>query len=103
MLGVFDETATLEYGEVFVQYTHLGLHAERNGSIDLDPETHPSHLVCRLCSGTVLVTKCPCLHPGDVRKFKAVDVPALHHVKDCIVFPAKGSRPHPNEMAGGCL
>ncbi|CAN8010778.1 unnamed protein product, partial [Ixodes pacificus] len=96
MLGVLDETATLEYGEVFVQYTHLGLHAERNGNIDSDPETH-------IITGTVLVTKCPCLHPGDVRKFKAVDVPALHHVKDCIVFPAKGPRPHPNEMAGSDL
>ncbi|KAG0421466.1 hypothetical protein HPB47_002632 [Ixodes persulcatus] len=93
MLGVFDETATLEYGEVFVQYTHLGLHAERNRQYRFGPRD----------PRTVLVTKCPCLHPGDVRKFKAVDVPALHHVKDCIVFPAKGSRPHPNEMAGSDL
>ncbi|KAL3189718.1 hypothetical protein MRX96_021184 [Rhipicephalus microplus] len=51
-------------------------------------------------TGTVLVTKCPCVHPGDVRKFTAVDVPELHHVIDCIVFPAHGPRPHPEEMAG---
>ncbi|KAG0418662.1 hypothetical protein HPB47_004684, partial [Ixodes persulcatus] len=36
---------------------------------------------------------------GDVRKFAVVDVPGLHHLKDCIGFPAKGPMRHPNEMA----
>ncbi|CAN8004584.1 unnamed protein product, partial [Ixodes hexagonus] len=94
MLGVLDETDTLEYGQVFVQYTVLGTDSE--GEENGHPRT-------RVVTGTVLVTKCPCLHPGDVRKFKAVDVPALRHVKDCVVFPAKGPRPHPNEMAGSDL
>lgn len=48
----------------------------------------------------MLVTKNPSLHPGDVRKLIAVDVPELHHITNCIVFPAKGKRPHPDEMAG---
>ncbi|XP_077527412.1 uncharacterized protein LOC144138810 [Haemaphysalis longicornis] len=87
MLGVLDETRTLHYGQVFVQYTELGA------------EDRPT----RVRTGTVLVTKCPCLHPGDVRLFEAVDVPGLHHIKDCIVFPATGPRPHPNEMAGSDL
>ena len=50
--------------------------------------------------GPVVVTRNPCLHPGDVRQLEAVDVPGLHHLVDCIVFPRQGSRPHPNEMAG---
>ena len=50
-----------------------------------------------------MVTKFPCLPPGNVRKLKAVDIPALHHIKDCIVFSAKGQRPHPEEMAGSDL
>ncbi|XP_075527685.1 uncharacterized protein LOC142559884 [Dermacentor variabilis] len=99
MLGVLDETATLEYGQVFVQFTHMGvdLHNEAPNSGDCNSGS------TQVLTGTVLVTKCPCLHPGDVRKFEAVDVPALHHIRDCIVFPAKGSRPHPNEMAGSDL
>ncbi|XP_055940784.1 uncharacterized protein LOC129971224 [Argiope bruennichi] len=88
MLGVVDETDTLEYGQVFVQYS------EELGYID-----SPTKILKR----TVVVTKNPCMHPGDVRKLEAVDVPALHHIKDCIVFPAKGKRPHPDEMAGSDL
>lgn len=87
MLGVMDETGRLQYGQVFVQYTEMGT------------ESKATHVL----TGTVLVTKCPCLHPGDVRKFEAVDVPELRHIRDCIVFPAKGQRPHPNEMAGSDL
>lgn len=38
-----------------------------------------------------------------MRKFEAIDVPDLHQIKDCIVFPAKGYRSHPDEMAGSDL
>ncbi|GBM93163.1 RNA-dependent RNA polymerase 1 [Araneus ventricosus] len=85
MLGVLDETGTLEYGQVFVQYS------EEVGHV---------HSPTNILERTVVVTKNPCMHPGDVRKLDAVDVPALHHIKDCIVFPSKGKRPHPDEMAG---
>ncbi|XP_077503516.1 uncharacterized protein LOC144113972 [Amblyomma americanum] len=92
MFGVLDETRTLKYGQVFVQFTSLG-----------SPTGHKNGPEFSILSGTVLVTKCPCLHPGDVRKFTAVDVPALHRIKDCVVFPANGFRPHPDEMAGSDL
>ncbi|GBM25861.1 putative RNA-dependent RNA polymerase 1 [Araneus ventricosus] len=91
MFGVLDETGILQYGQVFVQYstdTTLG-------------RTTPDD--AKILKGTVMVTKFPCVHPGDVRKFTAIDVPQLHHIVDCIVFPQKGPRPHPDEMAGSDL
>ena len=50
-------------------------------------------------TGPLVVTRNPCLHPGDVRKLEAVDVHELSHIMDCVVFPRWGSRPHSNEMA----
>ncbi|XP_077981923.1 uncharacterized protein LOC144436930 [Glandiceps talaboti] len=88
MIGVLDETGTLRYGQVFIQY-----------SKKLDKPQKP----CQIHTGPVVVTKFPCYHPGDVRKFEAIDVPALHHLIDCIVFPRQGPRPHPNEMSGSDL
>ena len=40
---------------------------------------------------------------GDIRRLKAVDVPALHRLKNVIVFPIHGIRSHPAEMSGGDL
>ena len=51
----------------------------------------------------VLVTRNPCLHPGDLQKFKAVDVPEFEHIIDCIVFSTKGKRPSADLMSGGDL
>ncbi len=102
VFGVFDETNTLNYGEVFVRLSLVdedGMPEE----YDCEISSGVSKCKCFILEGEIMVTKFPCLHPGDVRKFKAVDIPKLHHIKDCIVFPAKGQRPHPNEMAGSDL
>jgi RNA-dependent RNA polymerase len=40
---------------------------------------------------------------GDIRRLKAIDVPALHQLKNVIVFPMKGDQSHPAEMSGGDL
>jgi RNA-dependent RNA polymerase len=59
--------------------------------------------IAEVIVGTVVVAKNPCLHPGDVRILEAVDVPELHDLVDCLVFPKKGERPHANEASGSDL
>ncbi|GFR30740.1 RNA-dependent RNA polymerase 1 [Trichonephila clavata] len=91
MFGVLDETGILQYGQVFVQYS-----SDVSLGVTTPEDTN-------ILTGTVMVTKFPCVHPGDVRKFQAVDIPQLHHIIDCIVFPQNGPRPHPDEMSGSDL
>ncbi|KAF1768210.1 hypothetical protein GCK72_000022 [Caenorhabditis remanei] len=92
MLGVVDETGRLQYGQIFVQYT-------KNLALKLPPKNAAREVL----TGTVLLTKNPCIVAGDVRVFEAVDIPELHHMCDVVVFPQHGPRPHPDEMAGSDL
>ncbi|CAJ1932682.1 unnamed protein product [Sphenostylis stenocarpa] len=102
LLGCLDETRTLKYGEVFVQIAHqrnkqfLAMSSVSSNRYGLNKSKH-------IVKGKVVVAKNPCLHPGDVRVLRAVDVPSLHHMVDCVVFPQKGRRPHPNECSGSDL
>ncbi|CAL1392906.1 unnamed protein product [Linum trigynum] len=93
MMGCLDESRTLEYGQVFVQFSDFGNDQFSKSSVSR----------CCVLKGNIVVAKNPCLHPGDVRILRAVDVPALHHMVDCVVFPQKGDRPHPNECSGSDL
>nr|XP_027203039.1 uncharacterized protein LOC113796940 [Dermatophagoides pteronyssinus] len=90
--GVIDETHQLNCGEIFFQYSIL----------DTNGNPIPGRTII-LENQEVMVTKFPCLSLGDVRKFRAVNVPSLVHIKDCLVFPAKGPRPHTDEMGGSDL
>ncbi|GMY18202.1 probable RNA-dependent RNA polymerase 1 [Fagus crenata] len=97
MMGCLDETRTLKYGQVFVQISRSSRQLHNDFShMFLTSSSNPNNLIFE---GEVVVAKNPCLHPGDVRVLKAVDVPALHHMVDCVVFPQKGKRPHPNECS----
>ncbi|KAF8040296.1 hypothetical protein BT93_B2511 [Corymbia citriodora subsp. variegata] len=102
MMGCLDETGTLEYGQVFVQFSRVG-NLQIGSETMLKSSTNESLPDTSIFQGKLVVAKNPCLHPGDVRVLEAVDVPSLHHMVDCIVFPQKGERPHPNECSGSDL
>jgi len=95
LIGVIDETNTLDYGQIFIQYSEA--------SEDVNGKQIFNYDKTKVLEGPVVIAKCPCLHPGDCRLLTAIDVPALHHLKDVIVFPAKGKRPHTDECSGSDL
>ncbi|XP_047955335.1 RNA-dependent RNA polymerase 2-like [Salvia hispanica] len=101
LVGCLDESGTLEYGQVFVRLTMNT--AELEGGDQ--PFFQRVNETTSVLKGKVVVTKNPCLHPGDVRVLEAIfDVKLLEdNMVDCLVFPQKGERPHPNECSGGDL
>ncbi|CEF62701.1 RNA-dependent RNA polymerase, eukaryotic-type family-containing protein [Strongyloides ratti] len=94
MFGVIDETGSLEYGQVFIQYS-LNINSSSKKTKNKDDKK--VHL------GKVMITKSPTIVAGDVRIFEAVDVNLLHDLVDVIVFPRDGPFPHTTEMAGSDL
>lgn len=102
MIGCLDETRTLEYGQVFLQVSCNGKSVYHDNGLYQISGSESDHRKL-VVTGKVVVAKNPCLHPGDVRILVAVDVPSLHHMVDCVVFPQKGKRPHPNECSGSDL
>lgn len=97
MMGVIDETDSLDYGEVYFNYSEK----------DFDSPSQEESYNIKNVVGYVVVIKNPCLHPGDVRILNAKPTKSvsqyLHHFTDCLVFPAKGKRPHTNEISGSDL
>ncbi|ESQ38406.1 hypothetical protein EUTSA_v10028370mg [Eutrema salsugineum] len=101
LIGCMDEMGILEYGQVYVRVTltKAELESREQGYFHkIDEETS-------VVIGKVVVTKNPCLHPGDIRVLDAIYEISFEQkgFLDCIVFPQKGERPHPNECSGGDL
>lgn len=86
LFGICDAWGVLKEGECAVKVT-------------LDVNGQPYTLK----GMDVLVTRNPCLHPGDLQKFKAVERDELSHLVDCIIFPTRGARPAADLMSGGDL
>jgi RNA-dependent RNA polymerase len=87
LLGIPDELEILKEGEVFCRYQNPD---------DSDEEA-------QVVTGACIICRAPALHPGDIRRVKAVDRPQLHHLRNVIVFSVKGERDLPNMLGGGDL
>lgn len=100
LMGCLDELEILEQGHCFIQVSNPSLENcfAKHGSKFCEKQSN-----LEVIRGFVVIAKNPCLHPGDVRILEAVDVPELHHLFDCLVFPQKGDRPHTNEASGSDL
>jgi hypothetical protein len=93
LFGVMDEFGFLEEGEIYVAYDkkHVLFSDRRCISIR---------------DSTVLITRSPALHPGDVRLVQHRTPPAGHpllELQNCVVFSQKGERDLPSQLSGGDL
>ncbi|KAF2653945.1 RdRP-domain-containing protein [Lophiostoma macrostomum CBS 122681] len=106
LLGCIDETATLR--------GHLDHHqsrpdATREGKLATLPEiflqiSDPDKKgAYNLIEGVCILARNPSLHPGDLRIVRAVNVPALSHLKNVVVLPQTGDRDLANMCSGGDL
>jgi len=75
LYGIMDETDYLVEGQIYCSvYNEDGL---------------------SILTGSVVITRCPALHPGDVQCVQAVDVPLespLRALHNCVVFSQQGAR-----------
>ncbi|KAF2132226.1 RdRP-domain-containing protein [Dothidotthia symphoricarpi CBS 119687] len=104
VLGCVDETATLQ-GHMNAQ-SKL---ATRDQKLKTLPEIFlqisdtDKKGQYKIIQGVCILARNPSLHPGDLRVVRAVDVPALHHLKNVVVFPQTGDRDLANMCSGGDL
>ena len=103
MFGIIDEYNVLKEGEVFVQYTVLADDEESDDEDDANDDGRRKQKTHILNNRHVVITKNPCHHPGDVRRFIAMNYPELRHLKDVLVFSQQGDRPASHDISGSDL
>jgi RNA-dependent RNA polymerase len=99
-MGVIDETGILNEDEVFIQCSIDNI---INSNFKFYEEIVKSNRNSFIVTAKVVVAKNPCMHAGDVRVLKAVNIPELEHMINCIVFPRRGNRPITNQCSGSDL
>ena len=87
LMGVLDETNTLEENQVYVHLVHSTEYCRIN----------------KILNQKITVYRSPSLYPGDIKILNAVNNPNLSHMVNVIVFSKKGQRPTFNKLSGGDL
>ncbi|EEQ35243.1 RNA-directed RNA polymerase Rdp1 [Microsporum canis CBS 113480] len=106
LLGCIDETATLKG---YYEKERPASDATIEERLDNLPEIFvqvfdtEEETKYKIIEGPCILARNPSLHPGDIRVVRAVNVPALHHLKDVIVFPQTGDRDVSSTCSGGDL
>jgi RNA-dependent RNA polymerase len=106
VLGTVDETATLKGHSNDPQ---CSLNTTREEKLSTLPEIFlqvddtNKKGGYKIVEGICVLARNPSLHPGDLRIVRAVDVPALHHLKNVVVLPQLGDRDLANMCSGGDL
>ncbi|KUJ07291.1 RdRP-domain-containing protein [Mollisia scopiformis] len=103
VLGCVDETGTLR-GYTKPKIAHGEEFAEEDlPQIFIQVPDKVDRSQYNVIEGVCLVGRNPSLHPGDLRVVQAVNIPALHHLRDVVVFPLGGDRDIPSMCSGGDL
>lgn len=108
LMGVMDESGVLEEDEVYFACTGRSASGTSAAAFGADAPW------LRGAASEVTVTKCPCLHPGDLRVVKHAPLSVLKardlscesyfaHLHNVLVFSQKGVRPLPNQCSGSDL
>lgn len=87
LYGIPDETNYLKAGQIYVSLR------EKDGA---------RRVIC----GRAIITRSPAMHPGDVQRVSAVDVPKgspLEALHNCVVFSVQGERDLASQLSGGDL
>ncbi|KAF2200619.1 RdRP-domain-containing protein [Delitschia confertaspora ATCC 74209] len=90
LYGIMDETGILKEDQVYVPVRK---------KVD-------NHFEMYCIVGDVAITRAPALHPGDIQRVEAVEVPEdspLRHLYNCVVFSRFGERDLPSQLGGGDL
>ncbi|PQE27777.1 hypothetical protein CJF31_00010029 [Rutstroemia sp. NJR-2017a BVV2] len=103
VLGCVDETDTLRGYTKPTVARGMTYKEEELPQIFIQVPDKENPTQYNVIEGICLVGRNPSLHPGDLRVVQAVDVPALHHLRDVVVFPQSGEKDIPSMCSGGDL